>query len=162
MKQTPALFIGILFLISCSGSSKTSKPVDKFDFTLESLNRDKVTLSAQKGKVVILDFWTTWCPPCSVAIPKLIKLYDKYQDKGLLVLGIALDDKDKVIKKSRSMRINYPVLFGDNTISQNYEIISIPTLVLFDQKGKQVYRIVGFSEESFQLIEEKVIELLRE
>jgi thiol-disulfide isomerase/thioredoxin len=123
---------------------------------------NKVTLSALKGKVVILDFWATWCPPCRAAIPRLIELYNKYQNQGLLVLGIALDERNEVIKLSKEMGINYPVLFDDKQTSRNYEIQSIPTLFVIDKKGKQVYKEIGFSEEGFSQMEEKIIELLKE
>jgi thiol-disulfide isomerase/thioredoxin len=161
MKYVVTLIALICILINCG--SKTTQTTAKLDFTLEFLKGDKVTLSAQKGKVVVLDFWATWCPPCRAAIPKLIELYyDKYQKQGLLVLGIALDEKDNVIKLSQEMKINYPVLFDDKITSKNYEIQSIPTLFVVNKKGKQVHREVGFSEEGFKQIEEKVIELLQE
>jgi len=162
MRNLLILSVLIFFVISCGGSTKTSSTSSKYDFTLESMQGNKVTLSALKGKVVILDFWATWCPPCRAAIPRLIELYNKYQNQGLLVLGIALDERNEVIKLSKEMGINYPVLFDDKQTSRNYEIQSIPTLFVIDKKGKQVYKEIGFSEEGFSQMEEKIIELLKE
>jgi thiol-disulfide isomerase/thioredoxin len=162
MRNIVILTFVFCLLINCGGKTIPTQAVAKTDFTLESLKGDKVTLSALKGKVIILDFWATWCPPCRAAIPKLIELYSKYQNQGLLVLGVALDDKDKVIKLSQEMGINYLVLLDDKVTSKNYEIQSIPTLFVFDKKGKQAHKEIGFSEEGFKTIEEKVIELLKE
>ncbi|MEO0093634.1 MAG: TlpA disulfide reductase family protein [candidate division WOR-3 bacterium] len=164
MKNVLISAVLVVFLIGCGGSTKPSSPQisNKYDFTLESMQGDKVTLSALKGKVVILDFWATWCPPCRAAIPKLIELYNKYQNQGLLILGIALDERDKVVKLSKEMEINYPVLFDDKVTSKNYEIQSIPTIFVIDKKGKQVHKEIGFSEEGFQEIEEKIVQLLAE
>jgi thiol-disulfide isomerase/thioredoxin len=162
MKNFIILTILACLLISCGSGTKPSQVTPNYNFTLESNQGNKITLSDLKGKVVILDFWATWCPPCKAAIPKLIELYNKYQGQGLMVLGIGLDDKDKVIKLSQEMGINYPVLFDDQVTSKNYEIQSIPTLFVIDQKGKQVHKEVGFSEEGFKTIEEKVNELFKD
>lgn len=162
MKNIFALTILAILLLQCGGSSKVMQSSGIFDFTLESNQGDKITLSKLKGKIVIIDFWATWCPPCREAIPELIKLYDKYQGQDLIVLGIALDDRDDVIKLSQEMKINYPVLFDDKTVAKKYEVQSIPTLYLLDKNGKQVHKEIGFSEEGFKQIEEKVIELLKD
>ncbi len=163
MKNLTTLMVIACLLLGCGGSS--SKPPQitaHYNFTLESNQGDKITLSQLKGKVVILDFWATWCPPCRAAIPKLIELYDKYQSQGLVILGIALDERSNVIKLVQEMGINYPVLFDDKVTSKKYEIQSIPTLFVIDRKGKQVHKEIGFSKEGFKQIEKKVVELLNE
>jgi len=162
MKNLTILAILGCLLLSCGSSTKPSQITTNYNFTLESNQGNKITLSNLRGKVVILDFWATWCPPCKAAIPKLIELYNKYQGQGVVVIGIALDERDKVIKLVQEMGINYPVLFDDQVTSKNYEIQSIPTLFVIDQKGKQVHKEIGFSEEGFKTIEEKVNELLKD
>ena len=162
MKILTILAIIVCLFISCGSSTKPSQVATSQNFTLESNQGNKITLSDLKGKVVILDFWATWCPPCKAAIPKLIELYNKYEGQGLIVLGIALDEKENVIKLAKEMGINYPVLFDDKETSKNYEIQSIPTLFVIDQKGKQVHKEIGFSEEGFKTIEEKVNELFKD
>jgi len=162
MKNFTILAILACLLIGCGSSTKPSQVTTNQNFTLESNQGNKITLSDLRGKVLILDFWATWCPPCKAAIPKLIELYNKYQGQGVEVIGIALDDRDKVIKLVKEMGINYPVLFDDQVTSKNYEIQSIPTLFVIDQKGKQVHKEIGFSEEGFKTIEEKVNELLKD
>ena len=162
MKNLTIFAIIVCLLLGCGSSTKPSQITTNYNFTLESNQGNKITLSDLRGKVVILDFWATWCPPCKAAIPKLIELYNKYQNQGVIVIGIALDDRDKVLKLVQEMSINYPVLFDDKETSKNYEIQSIPTLFVVDQKVKQVHKEIGFSEEGFKTIEEKVNELLKD
>lgn len=162
MKNITIFAIIACLFIGCGTSTKSSQVGSNQNFTLESNQGNKITLNDLKGKVLILDFWATWCPPCKAAIPKLIELYNKYQGQGVEVIGIALDDRDKVIKLIKEMGINYPVLFDDQVTSKNYEIQSIPTLFVIDQKGKQVHKEIGFSEEGFKAIEAKVNELLKD
>jgi cytochrome c biogenesis protein CcmG/thiol:disulfide interchange protein DsbE len=122
------------------------------DFTLEDLNGKKVKLSDFKGKVVIINFWATWCPPCKAEIPDFIELYKTYQKKGLVILGIALDNKEKVVKFVKDNGINYPVLMGNQEVSNLYGGISgIPTSFVVDRKGIIKNVFVGLrSKEVFE------------
>lgn len=155
------ILISILFLIlfiHCGGN-RTKKTTD---FTLEQLGNGKITLSAQKGKVVLVDFWATWCPPCRAAIPHLIKLHNTYSDQGLVILGISLDQDQSALKKFvQETNIPYPILIGNNEVAKAYDVQGIPTLVLYDKKGKQVLREVGFNEANISKLEAKIIELLK-
>lgn len=115
------------------------------DFTLSDLNGNKVTLSSQKGKVVFLDFWATWCPPCRASIPEVEKLYEKYESKNVAFFGVNVENdpsavKDFVAKKG----IKYTVLLGDDKVSRAYEIHGIPTFYIIDQKGNIAENDVGF------------------
>ena len=122
------------------------------DFTLEDLNGKNVKLSDFKGKVVIINFWATWCPPCKAEIPDFIELYKTYQKKGLVILGIALDNKEKVVKFVKDNGINYPVLMGNQEVSNLYGGISgIPTSFVVDRKGIIKNVFVGLrSKEVFE------------
>jgi len=116
------------------------------NFTLKDISGKDVKLSDYKGKVVILDFWATWCGPCRRGIPDLIALQKQYS-KDLAVIGISLDQKNTiadVVPFYKSFGINYPVVYGDAKIVQAYGgIEAIPTSFVIDREGKIVNKYVG-------------------
>jgi cytochrome c biogenesis protein CcmG/thiol:disulfide interchange protein DsbE len=114
-------------------------------FSLTDIKGRKVSLADFKGKVVILDFWATWCPPCKREIPDFISLQTDYASQGLQVVGIALDEPDKVVQFAHDQGMNYPVLLGTDEIAARYGGISgIPTTFILDKSGKIVERYEGF------------------
>ncbi len=119
-------------------------------FSLTNANGKTVSLSDLKGKVVVLNFWATWCPPCRAEIPAFIKVYKQYRPKGVEIVGVSLDQKgwDIVRPFLKTHNINYPVLVGDQKIAQAYgNINSIPTTFIIDKKGKIVDQHVGAMSE---------------
>ena len=125
------------------------------DFSLLDLSGRETTLQQYRGKVVVLDFWATWCMPCRVSIPELGGLHEKYRDKGLVVLGISLDNPDKFsneyLRKFREeFGINYKILRYNTDVIRDYfgtGQVSIPTMYLIDRKGRIKERIVGYRPE---------------
>ena len=108
-------------------------------FTLIDVSGQSVSLADFKGKVVILDFWATWCPPCKREIPDFIKLHSEYGSKGVQIVGIALDQLDKVKAFVKENGMNYPVLMGTNEVAASYGgVEAIPTTFLIDKSGKIV------------------------
>jgi peroxiredoxin len=84
-----------------------------FDFTVKDMNGASVKLADFKGKVIIVNFWATWCPPCKAELPALIELYDRYKDQGLVVLGISGDDDPETLRAfAGEWKINYPMIVG--------------------------------------------------
>jgi thiol-disulfide isomerase/thioredoxin len=82
-----------------------------FDFVLKDQNNQPVKLAEYKGKVVIVNFWATWCGPCKVEIPDFVKLYAEYKDKGLVIVGISIDDSPEQLQSfMREFKMNYPVV----------------------------------------------------
>ncbi|MEO0076763.1 MAG: TlpA disulfide reductase family protein [candidate division WOR-3 bacterium] len=162
LKKYPLLLFLILFFLYCGRPSTQHKQTAKLtDFTLEEINGSKIKLSELKGKVVLVDFWATWCPPCRTAIPHLERIYTDYKTQGLIVLGISLDqDKEQIKTFLKNNPISYSILFGDKQIANNYQVEAIPTLILFDKKGNMALREVGFSEENISNLEQKIKELL--
>ncbi len=123
------------------------------DFSLSTLSGQTVTLEQYRGKVVLLDFWATWCPPCRMTIPQLIKLQEKYRDEGLVILGISIDDprqiSDNDLRYFKKMnKINYLVLRSNRKVMQDYfagERLSVPTMFIVDRNGKIKDKIVGYA-----------------
>ena len=109
-----------------------------------------VKLSDFKGKVVILDFWATWCPPCRAEIPEFIALQKQYAAQGLTVVGVSLDTTGAAVVKSFMKRngMNYPVVIGDEKIAADYGGISaIPTTFVLDRTGNIVTSHQGFASQ---------------
>ncbi|MEJ2586561.1 MAG: TlpA disulfide reductase family protein [Deltaproteobacteria bacterium] len=122
------------------------------DFSLPAISGDTVTLGAYEGFVVLLDFWATWCPPCRMSIPELVKLQKEYKDDGFIVLGISMDDPSRISDQDlesfkKMARINYPILRYNKKIVGDYfqdGRVSLPTMFIIDREGKIRKRIVGF------------------
>ena len=116
------------------------------DFSLATTDGKTLKLSSYRGKVVIVDFWATWCPPCLKGIPDLIELKKKYGKKGFEVIGVSVDteSKDKVVPFIKEKGINYPVVYGDMNVYQQYGgIRSIPTSFVIDKNGKIIASYEG-------------------
>ncbi len=162
------LFIGLiilLFIFNNTGSepeqgpyppnyvpvtTEKSKAVAP-DFSLPTTDGKILKLSDLKGKVVILDFWATWCPPCRKGIPDLIDLEKEFGDKGLEVVGISVDQdtKDEVVPFMKQIGINYPVVYGNVGVYQAYGgIEAIPTSFVIDKEGKIVASYQGLRSKS--------------
>lgn len=146
----------VLTLFTISMSSYAGDPVKKISFL--ELNG---ILESNKGKVVIVDLWATWCPPCRKEIPGFISLYNKYKDKGVEIIGIAFDDNGQEVVPSfvKKMAINYPVYLGGHDIAQGYGLEAYPTTVVYNKDGKEANIHVGYvSEKEF---DDEINELLK-
>jgi thiol-disulfide isomerase/thioredoxin len=122
--------------LSCPADAKPAN----LNFTLKDANNRDVPLSKYKGKVLVLDFWATWCGPCKVEIPHFVEFQDKYGQAGLQIVGISVDDTaDKLAPYVRDMKMNYPVLQGLNhdEVQDAYgPIVGIPVSVVISRDGK--------------------------
>jgi len=132
------------------------------DFSLKSVDGKTVKLSDYKGKVVIIDFWATWCPPCRKGIPDLISIQNEFKDK-VVIIGISLD-REKTIKDVpgfvKSYGINYPVVYGDDKVVTDYGgIQSIPTAFVIDKNGNIADSHVGLTDKDTYV--NKIKELLK-
>ena len=162
--------LNLLFLIiltalfsSCSqkeerlGSGDLAAP----NFRLEAADGSKLELADYKGKVIILDFWATWCPPCRREIPGFNQLYHRYRDRGLVIIGISLDQYGwKAIRPFiKSYQVDYPIVLGNAQVANLYGgIRTIPTTFIIDRNGIVVDRVVGYRPKSY--FEQKIKELL--
>jgi cytochrome c biogenesis protein CcmG/thiol:disulfide interchange protein DsbE len=133
------------------------------DFTLDRLGGGSLTLSANRGKVIILDFWATWCPSCRQEIPDFVQIQKEYGDKGMTMIGVSLDrDRESAVRPyAEEVGINYPVVFGfdHSEVTDNYGgIPNIPTTFIIDQKGDIIEKYVGY--QSREVFETKIRDLL--
>lgn len=118
-------------------------------FTLASVGGGSKSLSDYKGKVVMLNFWATWCGPCKREIPDFIELQEAYRDQGFEIVGVSLDDpnaRDAVAAFVRNEGINYDIVYGNGEVAQAYGgVRSIPTTFLIDREGNVVSSKVGLT-----------------
>jgi peroxiredoxin len=109
------------------------------DFALTNLAGQTVRLSDFKGKIVLLDFWATWCAPCQEEIPNFVQLQKQYAGRGFTVLGIALDDDGAAVVKplAQKLGVNYPLVIGDTQVAARYGgIQAVPTAFLIGRDGR--------------------------
>jgi thiol-disulfide isomerase/thioredoxin len=141
--------MAFMLFSGCTNKGEQASADAAPDFTLQDMNGKTVSLSSFKGKVVIIDFWATWCPPCRAAIPGLERLYKAYNTKGLVVLGISVDEGgwDLVKEFETGLGVTYPVLKGTDDVSVKYLVRSIPMLVITDRAGKVRKRFIGMMSE---------------
>ena len=160
-----AIGIAILFaLVGCGrgsqsqgmkGSGGASSAAPEASLEIPSLDGASLSIDHYKGKVVLVNFWATWCAPCRTEIPWLIEFNQKYGPKGLVILGVAMDDEgNKVVQPwVQSQRfdvnghpepMNYQILLGNTKVADKFGgILGMPTSMLYSRDGKKIKTIVG-------------------
>jgi cytochrome c biogenesis protein CcmG/thiol:disulfide interchange protein DsbE len=153
----------VLCLVLCATACSSSKPAESSrlrpagkrpaapDFALKDVHGQTVRLSDFKGKVVLLNFWATWCAPCKVEIPWFMDFEQKYKDRGLVVLGVSMDEEGwEVVKPFLDrMKINYRVVIGNDEVSQSYGgVDALPTTLLVDRNGMIASKHEGLAPKS--------------
>jgi peroxiredoxin len=132
-------------------------------FSMQDTSDKLHNIKEWDGKVILLNFWATWCPPCRREIPAFISMYEKYHDKGFMIVGVALDTKQNAIDFVDPMGINYPILVGEQNgiaLTQEYgnDLGVLPYTVIIDRKG--VIRHTVRHELSLQQAEQLITPLL--
>ena len=148
----------LLFVTVAYGASLGQMP----EFSLPSALDGKVVKSNDyKGKVLLITFFATWCPPCRQEVPTLIKLQNEYGEKGFSVIGFSVDEKGPkvVVKMIKKDKINYPILMAKGKTARDFGgVVGIPTSFLIDKQGEIVKRYPGYVPKS--LLEKDIIKYL--
>jgi len=124
-----------------------AKPAN-LNLTLKDINGKPVALSDYKGKVVLLDFWATWCPPCRKEIPGFIELYDTYKSRGFVVLGVSMDESTSDIKRfAKKLKMDYPILigYGRDDLEAAFGQLALPTAFVIGRDGRICVKHDGYT-----------------
>jgi thiol-disulfide isomerase/thioredoxin len=155
MARRPAVLLGLLLWAAAQAAAAAlsheltalPEPRPAPDFTLEDMDGEPHTLSALRGKVVVVNFWASWCGPCREELPSLDALYRAYKDRGLVVLGInEWESPDHVFSYLGSLPVepSFPILFDrDTAVAERYGVKGLPTTFVVDRQGRLVYRAIG-------------------
>ena len=153
----------LVFLFGCNNEVGAGPMAP--EISLKDLSGNEVTLKKYRGSVVLLDFWASWCPPCRAAIPELVDLQEKYKKRGLVILGISLDNpkrvNDEYLKAfGERFKINYPLMRYNLDVVENYfgrQAPSLPTIYVIDRAGQVRDMIEGFDPDALKNSVESLI-----
>ena len=131
--------------VTSTGASCKADGTAKLDLTLNDMNGAAVRLADYKGKVIVLNFWATWCPPCQGEIPELVNSFAEYKDSGLVILGISIDDTPEMLRAyAAQKRINYPMLLMQDDVDEAYGPIGgVPISFFIGRDGSICTRHFG-------------------
>lgn len=159
----PALALSLVLLALLLGCKKKEEyiPLKKGgpapDFSLKDMSGKLVRLSELKGKVVLIEFWATWCPPCKMAVPELNELQAEHANSNLVIIGISIDEDRKLLEDfMEDNEILYTVLYDDNGIFENYGVYTVPTALVIDVQGNVVEHHLGYAPGIFEQLLEGV------
>jgi peroxiredoxin len=162
------LAIGALVLsLALSSASTIAKPVTgekSPDFTLKSRDGGNMKLSEQRGNIVLVNFWASWCGPCREELPAFEELYQEYQDMGVEILAVNVDDEaEKANVLLQDIEVSFPVLFDTSgEVSKLYDVNAMPTTVLVDRDGNVRLLHPGYRKGDEKKYEKAIKMLMRE
>jgi len=134
------------------------------DFTLRSVGGPNMRLAEQRGQVVLVNFWATWCGPCRQEMPHLSRLYDRYRSSGFVLLGVNIDDDPRAAADlATKLGLQFPVLLDtDKQVSRAYDMSAMPATLLIDRNGRVRHIHRGYRDGVERTYEEQVRNLLKE
>ncbi len=158
---TIASLIALLVIASTLYAASSLLGKTAPDFTLRSNAGDNKKLSELRGKVVMLNFWATWCGPCRQEIPKLTELKSLHDEYDFELLGINIDeDRAKALRLAKKLSVNFPILFDETKqVSKNYSIDAMPMTILIDRDGTVRYVHRGYKENYIGLYQQQIKKL---
>lgn len=177
MKKTHLILASFLLMLACLGTAQAEqplghdltllpKPTPAPAFTLEDEDGKAISLSDYKGKVVLLNFWGTWCPPCRHEMPSMEQLYKRLHSKGFVVLALNQTESpgDVFIYTSQlSVTPTFKILYDKNSdVAAKYRVDGLPTTFLIDKKGIIRYRAIGGRDFNSPRVEQQISSLISE
>jgi peroxiredoxin len=134
------------------------------DFTLRAADGKNLRLQEQRGQVVLVNFWATWCGPCKLEMPHLNRLYEKYRSSGFVLLAVNVDEDPRLaVGTAQRMGLKFPVLLdGDKKVSKLYDLSSMPSTVMIDRDGRVRHVHLGYRDGVEDLYEKQIRELVKE
>ncbi len=135
------LLLGYMYYPKSPGEQEKNRVEVVLKASLPDLDGKAQAISQWQGKVLVVNFWASWCPPCRAEMPGFVDLQGKYRDRGLVFVGIALDSPDKAGAFAQSIGVNYPVLVDQN--SSVLDLSALPYTAVFDRKGGLVATHAG-------------------
>jgi len=159
------IFYSVIIIISFTVFARAQDVNSKApDFTAKDMDGNTVHLSDLKGRVVLLDFWASWCVPCKKSMPHLIELYNAFRDTSFTIIGVNVDtqqDKVKEFEEELNADIPFPVIFDkDSKIPPKYEVEGMPTTVIINKDGIIKYKEVGYTNELKEKLDKTINELI--
>jgi peroxiredoxin len=155
-----AVLVALPFAARSAVAPRATAP----DFTLRQIEGPNLRLAEQRGSVVLVNFWATWCGPCRVEMPHLNRLYDKYRGAGFVLLGVNIDDDPAAAKAlAGKLGLKFPVLLDtDKKVVGAYDLNAMPATVLIDRDGRVRHLHRGYREGVEATYEQQVRDLLKE
>ena len=163
MKTAARISVALaLWCATAHGACTVDAKVANLNFTFKDLHGKSVTLSDFRGKVILLDFWATWCPPCRKEIPGFVELYNTYKSRGLVVIGVSMDEETPDIKTFVSQyKVDYPILLGfgrEEDLKPAFGELPLPTSFVIARDGRICARHDGLT--SKEQVEREIAALL--
>ena len=141
IRKNRAVFIAVTLMISTlfTGVSQALTIGEKApDFTLKTLTGENLNITEQRGNIIVINFWASWCGPCRTEMPILQEFHDQYEDLGVAVWGVNVEQENQAgIDYIRELAVDFPIFFdASNEVSANYNVEAMPTTVIIDRHGK--------------------------